>query len=223
MSSAVNDAISSCRKITIAYANADTLNKIYEDRSLVNIYDNIDIIHPDGIGVFLASKYLYKENGMKERFAGSDFYEILTAESIKKNRSFFFFGHTVKELEKIQSRFPDLKINGLHEGYNFSDETVIEKINKAGADILIIGLSCPIQEKWISANKEKLSCSVILAVGDGIKVFSGDKIRGPSFIRKIGFEWLVRMLAEPGKNFSRYFFGIPLFIIRTISNGKTII
>jgi len=109
----------------------------------------------------------------------------------------------------------------LQEGYSFSDEKVIDKINTSGSDILIIGLSCPVQEKWMHKNKDKVNCKVILAVGDGIKVFSGDKIRGPAFMRKFGFEWLVRMFTEPGKNFRRYLLGIPVFIRRVIAHGKT--
>jgi len=217
----IDEAVTSGNKITIAYANADTLNKIYNDRSLAGIYKTFDYIHPDGIGIFLASKYLFGKTGMSERFTGSDYYLKLITESINKKHSFFFFGHTSEELNKIQKKFPGLKISGLQEGYSFSDEKVIDKINTSGSDILIIGLSCPVQEKWMHKNKDKVNCKVILAVGDGIKVFSGDKIRGPAFMRKFGFEWLVRMFTEPGKNFRRYLLGIPVFIRRVIAHGKT--
>ncbi|MBK8982267.1 MAG: WecB/TagA/CpsF family glycosyltransferase [Ignavibacteria bacterium] len=223
MSGAIDDAVTSGDKITVAYANADTLNKIYNDRSLTGVYKTFDYIHPDGIGIYLASKYLFGKNGMSERFTGSDYYLKLISESINKKHSIFFFGHTSEELNKIQKKFPGLKISGLQEGYNFTDESVIDKINNSGADILIIGLSCPVQEKWMFKFKDKINCNVILAVGDGIKVFSGDKIRGPAFMRKLGLEWLVRMFAEPGKNFSRYFLGIPIFIKRVITSGKTFI
>ena len=221
MSWIIDEAVTSEKKITIAYANADTLNKIYNDRSLAGIYKTFDYIHPDGIGIFLASKYLFGKNGMSERFTGSDYYLKLISESINKKHSFFFFGHTSEELNKIQKKFPGLKISGLQEGYSFSDEKVIDKINTSGSDILIIGLSCPVQEKWMHKNKDKVNCKVILAVGDGIKVFSGDKIRGPAFMRKLGLEWLVRMFTEPGKNFRRYLLGIPVFIRRVIAHRKT--
>ncbi|MBS1516810.1 MAG: WecB/TagA/CpsF family glycosyltransferase [Bacteroidetes bacterium] len=211
-----NNAISNDVKTTIAYANADTLNKVYEDPSLKEIYNSFDHIHPDGIGVYLASKYLFGANGLRERFTGSDFYHKLTEKSLKKKYTWFFFGHTENELVKIRSRYPGLIIKGIQEGYDFNNEEVIEKINNSDPDIIIIGLSSPIQEKWMYLNRDKIKFRVMLSVGDGIKVFSGDKKRGPEFMRKSGLEWLVRVAADPANNFKRYFLGIPKFIKRII-------
>ena len=75
-------------KRVIGYANADTLNKIYEDDSLRKIYTSFDLIHPDGVGVYSASRFLYGENGLQERFTGSDFYPLLIERSIKNNWSY---------------------------------------------------------------------------------------------------------------------------------------
>lgn len=178
------------------------------------MYESFDLIHPDGVGVFYASKYLYGTDGMNERFAGSDFYISLISSSISEGRSIFFFGHTLKELDKIKTNYPALNIAGIQEGYNFDTDEVIEKINRSNPDIIIIGLSCPVQEKWMYENKDKIKFKVMLAVGDGIKVFSGDKIRGPKILQKAGLEWLVRVFTDPLNNFNRYVKGIPIFIQR---------
>ncbi len=201
-------------KIKIAYANVNSLNKIYSDDNLKTIYNSFDIIHPDGIGIYKASEFLAKGKGLSYRLTGSDFYEALINESVKNGWSYFFFGHDNETLEKIQIKNPELKISGLQEGYNYNKENVIEKINKADPDIIIIGLSCPIQEKWIYENSGRIKFRVIIAVGDGIKVFAGNKIRGPLFLRKAGLEWLVRFCTNPVTNFRKYILGNPLFIYR---------
>lgn len=160
---------------------------------------------------------------MNERFAGSDFYLRLISDSISKGRSFFFFGHTLRELDKIKNNYPALNIAGIQEGYNFNTDNVIEKINSANPDIIIIGLSCPIQEVWMYENKSKIKFKVMLAVGDGIKVFSGDKIRGPELLQKAGLEWLVRLFTDPRNNFNRYVIGIPIFLQRIIRFKQSLI
>ncbi|MFZ1322531.1 MAG: WecB/TagA/CpsF family glycosyltransferase [Ignavibacteria bacterium] len=187
------------------------------------MYESFNLIHPDGIGVYFASKYLYATDGMNKRFAGSDFYNSLISNSISEGRSFFFFGHTLKELDKIKTNYPALSIAGIQEGYNFNTDEVIKKINKADPDILIIGLSCPIQEKWMFENRDKIKFKIMLAVGDGIRVFSGDKIRGPKILQIAGLEWLIRVFTDPRNNFNRYVKGIPIFIQRIIRFKQTLI
>lgn len=213
----ISKSISQNRKNTIGYANADTLNKIYEDKSLKKIFSTFDLIHPDGIGVYLASGLLYGKNGLESRLTGSDFYPILISESIKNNWKLFFFGHTEKILMEIKKQYPLLNISGTNAGYNFDNKKVIAKINDADPDIIIIGLSCPYQEKWMYENKDKVSFNILLAVGDGIKVFAGNKTRGPVIFRKLGLEWLVRLISSPFSNFRKYVIGIPLFIKRVAS------
>lgn len=212
----IRESISENKKVSIAYANADSLNKIYSDEKLRKIYNSFDLIHPDGTGVYLASGYLYGNDGLEVRLTGSDFYMKLISESIKKEWSYYFFGHTAEILEEIKNVNPELKIAGIQEGYEFENEKVLKKINEISPDIIIIGLSCPKQEKWMYENRDKINFRVMLAVGDGIKVFAGKKIRGPEFMRKIGLEWLVRFFNNPALNFKKYIIGIPIFIYRII-------
>lgn len=212
----INEGISEKSKLCIAYANADSLNKIYENNELREVYSSFPVIHPDGIGVYLASRFLYGDNGLESRLTGSDFYELLIKNSILKNHSIYFFGHTEEILTEVKRVNPELKIAGLQEGYNFNNEIVISDINRINPDIIIIGLSCPVQEKWMFQNRDKINFGIMLAVGDGIKVFANKKIRGPLFIRRSGFEWFVRFILDPVSNFKKYIIGNPIFIFRII-------
>jgi N-acetylglucosaminyldiphosphoundecaprenol N-acetyl-beta-D-mannosaminyltransferase len=214
--SVIRKAIELNTRTTIAYANANTINLSYRNKQLVEILNSFDMIHPDGIGVYFASRYLYKDSGLKQRFTGSDLYPILAEQAIKNNWSRFFFGHDNDTLSKIKNNLPKLRVSGYHNGYSFNDIEVIGQINSSNCDILIIGLGTPDQENWVFKNKEKLHSKVILCVGEGIKVFAGSKIRGPGFLRKSGLEWLVRLAFNPVKYFDRYVIGNPLFLYRII-------
>ena len=147
---------------------------------------------------------------------GSDLYPVLLKEGLKRNWGFFFFGHDNPTLEKISTLNPQLNIRGTNEGYSFDTENVINRITESNAEILIIGLSFPKQEMWITENKNKINCSVIIAVGDGIKVFAGVKKRGITLVRKLGFEWAIRLINNPLKYWRRYLIGNPLFLYRII-------
>ena len=83
----------------------------------------------------------------------------------------------IATLEKIKYANPKLTISGQHHGDNFNDEDIIREINSSKPDILIVGLGFPEQEIWILKNHSNIDCKVIIAVGEGIKVFAGTKIR----------------------------------------------
>ncbi len=213
---AINESISTNKKTLIAYANTHTINQTYKNKILTELLNSFDIIHPDGVGIYAASRFLYGENGFKERITGSDLYPGLIEECIKNQWKVFFFGHDDETLDKISFKHPKLKICGSTAGYNYNDDEVITLINGSATDILVIGLSFPKQEQWLFVNKDKLNFKVGLCVGDGIKVFAGIKTRGPKLFRTIGLEWAIRLLANPFKYFKRYVIGNPLFLYRII-------
>lgn len=212
----IRESIEKKKKLFITGANAHIVNLTEDDFEFRKSLKNFDIIHPDGIGVFWASKFLYGKNGMTNRINGSDFYEHLISYCQQSNISIYFFGDKQSTLELINLKQPHLNIAGFNSGYNFNDKDVIEKINAAKPDILIVGLGSGKQEKWIALNGQKINVNIIIAVGDGIKVFAGTKKRGPKVFRQLGFEWLIRFFYEPKRLWKRYFIGNPLFILRVV-------
>lgn len=217
----ISYAIKNNSNLTITYANANTLNKVYHKKEISDKLNAFDIIHPDGIGIHRAAGFLNKGLTGLKRMTGSDLYPLLINECINRNFPVFFFGHREKTLSKIQKKFPGLKICGMNVGYDFNDEQLLEIINKSHASLLIVGLGQFKQEEWILKNCGNLNIPVIIAVGDGIKVFAGTKIRGPELARKIGLEWLFRLLGNPLKYWFRYTIGNSLFLMRIIISKLT--
>lgn len=212
----ISENLSSSQKFLITYVNVNSLNLAYKNPELQSLYTNFDIRHPDGIGVHLASKILYPSTPLKQRMTGSDFYILLKNFINEKNLKLFLFGDTNETLNKVLRESSEINNLRVSSGYNFDNNTLINSINDFSPDILIVGLGAPFQEKWAFENYEKLNFKFLICVGEGIKVFSGTKIRGPLFIRKIGLEWFVRFLSKPFRYFKRYIIGNPLFIIRIL-------
>ena len=127
----------------------------------------------------------------------------------------FFLGSNDSVLNdliiKIENRFPNLVIAGTQNGYFTSNDEVISKINSSNPDLIFVGMSTPKQEKWIYENKNKVNAKILISVGNAINVLSGNYFRPNKFIRKIGLEWLFRLLREPKRLWKRYLIGIPMF------------
>ncbi|CAN5670277.1 WecB/TagA/CpsF family glycosyltransferase [soil metagenome] len=202
---------------TITYANQHVLNQQYKNVKLSSELKKFDLIHPDGIGVQKALKYLFNVNS--PRITGSDLYYMLFNKLDSTSRSVFIFGSSKNVLENavrvIRSDYKNINIVGYLDGYSgLSKDSILSKINKLNPFILFVALGTPKQEQWIIENKDFLSVEKIIAIGGGLRVLCGDRSRGPVFMQRLGLEWLIRLFEEPVKNFYRYAIGIPLFLLR---------
>ncbi|MBZ0203062.1 MAG: WecB/TagA/CpsF family glycosyltransferase [Ignavibacteria bacterium] len=216
LSERIIGAISSNSKLIITYANANTINRIFRNEALKKAVQSFDIIHPDGVGIFIASKLLFGKGGLRSRFTGSDYYPILISELIRNNFSISFYGDTRETLMEIQKQHTDLNIRSMVQYVPDTPGEMYESLMNSSADVLLVGHGFPRQEEWILNNQGKLNYKVIIAVGDGMKVFAGTKLRGPKIFSVLGLEWFIRFLSNPVKYFKRYIIGNPLFLYRII-------
>ncbi|MFA5029513.1 MAG: WecB/TagA/CpsF family glycosyltransferase [Patescibacteria group bacterium] len=79
-----------------------------------------------------------------------------------------------------------------------NNNQVLEKINASEANILLVALPQVRQEKWIRDNLAKVpKIKVAIGVGGTFDFLSGQVRRAPLFLRRLGLEWLYRLIQEP--------------------------
>jgi N-acetylglucosaminyldiphosphoundecaprenol N-acetyl-beta-D-mannosaminyltransferase len=218
----IHETIKKKRKILITSGNIHAYNYAYRFQWFQEFFNSADIVRLDGAGVRLGAKILGYET--PKRMTWADFGWDLANFSQQKGFSLFLLGtkHAIlgKAKEKLLAKFPYLKIVGSHHGYFKKDTNhpesmaVIEAIQKANPDILLVGFGMPLQEKWIKENYEKIGAHVIFTVGAAFDYISGELERAPKWMTNNGLEWLGRMIIEPGRLWKRYLIGNPLFLFR---------
>ena len=216
---------SGCRTYTCA--NHHYLNISFENTSYRQALESFDVIFPDGLGTKLAAKVLYDGNKI-DRITGSDFYPILLKEINERGLSLYILGDTQKILnkaiEKIKEVYPGIKICGSHKGYfDGNEKNIIDDINLKSPYLVLVGSGAPRQEKFIIQWKDEIKAEKILVIGGWLRVISGDRKRGPLWIRQIGLEWFVRLISEPRRSWKRYVVGIPMFIYRILKQKLSIL
>jgi lipopolysaccharide/colanic/teichoic acid biosynthesis glycosyltransferase len=114
------------------------------------------------------------------------------------------------------ANIPGLKIAGCRDGFFTAQDTdaVLAAINASGAGMVFVGMGVPLQEKWIAQHGPQLAAPVILGVGGLFDYYSGRIPRAPLPLRKIGCEWLWRLMMEPRRLARRYVLGNGLFMVR---------
>ena len=53
------------------------------------------------------------------------------------------------------------------------------------------------QEIWIASNLERIPAKIVIGVGGSFDFISGNVKRAPKILRKLGLEWLFRLLVQP--------------------------
>lgn len=193
--------------------NTDIVIKMQDDFELKRICDNADLILTDGQILVKLAKFL--GSPIKERVCMTDFVWDVCDLADKKGYKIFLFGgkeHVLKEAaNRIKNRYPSLNIVDWFSpplGFENNEEQLTvatERIKKSDADILLVFLGCPKQEKFIYNNKDKYKVPVSITMGGCVDFIAGGVKRAPKWMQDVGLEWFFRFLQEPKRMFRRYF------------------
>ncbi len=183
------------RQHYIVTPNPEIILKARGDKELKEILNQASLNLADGFGLVLAAKFL--QQPLKTNLAGVDFfYNFCTSSKMSGQKIFLlggFNGVAQETAKKLKEKNPNLLIE-VGEEINGA----VEKINNFNPVAIFVALGAPRQEKWIYDNLKKMS-SVRLAmvVGGTFDFISGRVPRAPLPLKKLGLEWLWRLMVEP--------------------------
>ncbi len=72
--------------------------------------------------------------------------------------------------KNLENRFPGLVIAGTHDGYFKEDAPIAAEIRASGADMALVCLGAPKQEKWMAQNGAATGCQLLLGLGGSLDV-----------------------------------------------------
>lgn len=203
----------------VSYYNAHHAVEASYDPEICSYLNSLEMVHSDGLGMYLSSHLLYGSDGLSEKINGTDFYPILLREAERCQWKVYFLGdsqETIDELRKvIFIDYPALKCVGYHNGYfQIDDPEPLNQIKNSSPDILFVGMGLHKQMQWIQQNRESIRSAVriCLMVGGGIGYLAGTRPRAPKIIQFVGFEWFFRLCTNPRYYWHRYLVGIPQFM-----------
>ncbi len=204
------------KKSTIIAVNPEKVMAAEKNDQLRDLINNSTYGIPDGVGILLASKL--KKGTIGSRVTGVDMMDRLLGFAADKGYRVFLYGAkeevVSKAKEKIEQKYPSIIISGYENGYVQDASLVVDKINASKADILFVAMGSPKQELWIREHMDELTAKVFQGVGGSFDVFAGHVQRAPAVYRKMGLEWLYRLMKEPSR-FKRQL-ALPKFLWRVV-------
>lgn len=102
---------------------------------------------------------------------------------------------------KIVYANSDIKIDLTGEDQNADTSIEFQRLQNQipQTDILFVALGQVKQEQWIAKNLYKYPVKVMIGVGGAFDYLSGIVPRAPKIVRKLGFEWLFRLINQPSR------------------------
>ncbi|KIL49893.1 WecB/TagA/CpsF family glycosyltransferase [Jeotgalibacillus soli] len=204
----------------IVAINPEKIMMAQKDPELSKLLNDSAYQIPDGVGVSIASKLL--GGSIRWRITGVGMMENLLQRASEKQYRVFFYGAkeetVVKAIGKIKQLHPEIQVAGYLNGYEKDDSVIIDRINEANADIVFVALGSPRQELFIERNMDKLSPAIYQGVGGSFDVFSGNVKRAPIFFRKLGLEWLYRLISQPSR--LKRQLALPRFLLLILKQKK---
>lgn len=223
MDEAVEIALGFMQERRACYActpNPEIVMAAKGDVALRAALSGAELVLADGVGITKAAAML--GTPLKSRVPGIDFASNVISRLAQRGGSVYLLGAKplVAEAaaEKLTQTYAGIVIAGTNDGYFTDDAPVIEKINAASPDFLMVCLGSPKQELWMSANAGRLSCGLMAGLGGSLDVLAGNVQRAPETWRRLGLEWLYRVIKEP-KRLGRVM-KLPAFVLEAAAEGR---
>lgn len=192
--------------------NLDHIVTIERDAYFREAYAQADLILADGKPLLWIAKA--RKTPIREKISGSDLFPRLAELAANNGYTMFFLGAgegiAAQAAEKLKKQYPGLRIAGCYappigfEQDRSAVHEIIQRVQTATPDILIVGLGTPKQEKFLYRYYKQMGVPVSLGLGASFDFVAGNRKRAPRWMSEHGLEWLYRTLQEPKRLAGRY-------------------
>ena len=180
------------------WAVASQVDSVFRDSVIES-----DLSIPDGMPVVWVAKLL--RTPIRNRVTGSGVFESLRSGDRRQISVYFFGGKegvakaACKRLNTESSGLVCVgsECPGFGSVEDMSSEETIVRINDSGAEFVVVSLGARKGQMWIARNRNRLSAPVISHLGAVVDFVSGRLRRAPSWMQRVGLEWLWRVKEDP--------------------------
>ncbi|WP_461127050.1 WecB/TagA/CpsF family glycosyltransferase [Spirosoma aerophilum] len=205
-------ALSDTSSTVISYINAHAFNLCFTNNDFAEALLKSDYLLRDGTGIEMLCKAIDRNPGIN--MCGTDTIpQLLT---LAKGKRIALIGTQEPYLQQAKDMLKQKGHNVVLTAHGFLDiPDYLPLVQQARADVVILGMGMPKQERLSIFLKERLNNPCVIVNGGAIIDYWGEKVkRAPAWVRQMGMEWVFRLILEPRRLFKRYVIGNVLFLRR---------
>lgn len=208
----------------VAHANVHTINLALADPEYRETLRSADMVLNDGKGVMLGARLLGER--FPQDLNGNYVTPRVVELAARNGWPTFLLGAkpgVPEHLEKVlRAVHPSLDITGMHHGHfgATGEEDVVALIRDSGAQLLLVGMGNPHQERFLHRRLRDTRARVGIGVGAYFDFQTGAVTRAPRWMNMAGLEWVYRLAQEPKRMWKRYLVGNPAFVLRVLRSKR---
>lgn len=220
LSRRVLDALERGEQAVMFFANTNFIVQCAPLRERIVAAPNV-VIANDGIGLDIGAWLVHRQR-FPENLNGTDFIPALLAQA---KRSVFLVGAApgvaARAADALRSSC-GLTVAGHCDGFEGTSDPnrLVGQINASGAEVVLVALGNPRQERWILDHAARLDAKLLIGVGALFDFLAGGKPRAPAFVRRLHLEWLYRLGLEPKRLARRYTVDIGRFLLLCLADRR---
>jgi N-acetylglucosaminyldiphosphoundecaprenol N-acetyl-beta-D-mannosaminyltransferase len=200
--------------------NTDHIVKLERRPGFKRDYARADFIFADGMPLVWASRLLGQP--LPERVTGADLFPALCRQAAAERWRVLLIGGQPGAEDALaggfQRHFPGLDIRIVSPSMGFDPlgeegREIARQVRERAPHLVFVCLGLPKQEQWALHHAPTLPGGVLLCVGAAMEFALGLKSRAPLWMRRLGLEWLWRLLSDPARLWRRYLIDDPYFLV----------
>jgi N-acetylglucosaminyldiphosphoundecaprenol N-acetyl-beta-D-mannosaminyltransferase len=190
--------------------NVDHVVLADSDPAIQHAYGKASLSVPDGAPLMWYSRLIGAP--LPERVPGADLFLPLMKMAAERRWRVYLCGAGPGVAEEaasiLQRRFGVDVVGWLSpaitpDGRDVSGDSV-DVVRRARPDLVVVALGNPKQEFWSSRALDRIRPAVTVGLGAVLDFLVGKQKRAPRWVSRAGFEWLHRLVQEPGRLWRRY-------------------
>lgn len=202
----------------------------FNDRVQRRRLNSFDLVLPDGQPVRWALNWIHRL-GLSDRVRGPQITLRVVEAAARERLPVYFYGSTEDTLQRLvrnlKRAFPGLVVAGAEPSKfrrlsRTEKSEVIGRIKDSGTCLVLVGLGCPRQEVWVYEYRNHLRMP-LLAVGAAFPFHAGELSLAPSWMQKVGLEWLYRLMQEPSRLWRRYLLLGPVYLTVALLEALSVV
>ena len=205
----VRDAIERRARLLVGSQN---LHGVYEYHRTAEMrqFQSDALVRIDGMPLVFVAKLCGLPVRREHRITWVDWLDPLFRCAADSGWTIYYCGARDEVIERakivVAGRYPTLRFLGRSGYFSTPDEEVefVRGLNELRADILIVGMGMPRQERFVLSHAAAIEAPVLLTSGAAIEYLAGNVKTPPRWMGRLGLEWLYRLSENPKRFGRRY-------------------
>jgi N-acetylglucosaminyldiphosphoundecaprenol N-acetyl-beta-D-mannosaminyltransferase len=203
----IQHCVATRRRCFLSTPNVNFVAAAAQEREFRGSVLRSDLSVADGFPIVLAARWMGL--AFPGRVAGADLFERLQRSGRSAERppiKLFLFGGPpgvgAQAAAQLNAEGQGFECVGHDEGgfgdiEAMSSQPTIDRINASGAEFVLVALGAKKGQAWIERNRARLQAPVISHLGAVINFAAQSIERAPTWMQRLGLEWVWRIVQEP--------------------------